>query len=89
MGDALKEKNHHKKDYGQYIKQGKDDYVEQYSTQVLSNLNKKSKFEQMKFIKVKRSKNMDIKSKMLKEYSDPVKGSNYRNIDLERIEKEQ
>jgi hypothetical protein len=43
----------------------------------------------MKFIKVKRSKNMDIKSKMLKEYSDPVKGNNFRNIDLERIEKEQ
>lgn len=32
---------------------------------------------------------MDIKSKMLKEYADPVKGRNYRNIDLERIEKEQ
>ncbi len=43
----------------------------------------------MKFIKVKGSKNMDIKSKMLKEYADPVKGKNYRNIDLERIEKEQ
>ena len=43
----------------------------------------------MKFIKVKGSKNMDIKSKMLREYADPVKGRNYRNIDLERIEKEQ
>ena len=42
----------------------------------------------MKFIKVKGSKNMDIKSKMLKEYADPVKGMNYRNIDLDRIEKE-
>jgi hypothetical protein len=36
----------------------------------------------MKFIKIKNSKNTDIKSKILKDYSDPEKGKIYKNIDL-------
>jgi len=42
----------------------------------------------MKFTKQKPTTKMDIKSQMLKDYCDPVKGLQFKNIDMERIEKE-
>ena len=47
---------------------------------------KSSKFERMKFIKMKASEKQDIKSQMLRDYLDPDEGQKYKNIDEKQIE---
>lgn len=42
----------------------------------------------MNFMKIKPSKNIDLKAKMLKDFLSPTRGSQYKDIDLERIELE-
>lgn len=42
----------------------------------------------MKFSKQKPSSHIDIKSQMIKDYLDPAKGLQFKNIDLKRIELE-
>ena len=59
-----------------------NNYLERYNNRILEELGKKSQSMQMNNIRIKPSKKIDFKSKLLKEYNDPLKGEQYRNVDL-------
>ena len=61
--------------------------MEKYTTQIMDSLEKNSKFEQMQFMKIKPSKNLDLKAKMLKDYQGAT-GDQFKNIDIQRVELE-
>lgn len=67
------------------IKNTADNYLERYTTQILDSMEKNQKFELMQFMKIKPSTNLDLKSKILKEYSLPGKGDQFKKIDTDRV----
>lgn len=72
----------------EYLKQGKDNYMEHYRAHMLERLNEQSKQEKMAFLKTRASAKVDVKTNLLRDYLDPVKGKQYKDIDLARIELE-
>ena len=88
--DAENEMDHQRKNLDNFIKKETGNYLERYSAQIMDSLEKQSKQEQMKFVKTKAKKSLDLKSQMLKEFMSPDKGNQYKfkNIDLERVELE-
>ena len=76
----------HEIDHG--MKNTADNYLERYTTQILDSMHKNQKFELMQFMKIKPSTNLDLKSKILKEYNIPDKGGQFKNIDSARMQLE-
>jgi hypothetical protein len=54
----------------------------------MDSMEKKQKIELMQFMKIKPSTNLDLKSKILKEYNLPDKGEQFKNIDQKKMELE-
>ena len=69
------------------LKKDGDEYLEKYTAYIMDSMQKNQKFEKMQFMKIKPSKNLDLKAKMLKDYQGE-NGDQFKNIDMERVELE-
>ena len=83
--DVIVEK---KNDISDFCKKGTDHCIEKYSAHILDSLEKYSKLELMKYIKIKPAVDNDMKSKIIKEYLDPEKRKTYKDIDRNKINEE-
>jgi hypothetical protein len=74
-----------KQNISKYCTKGADHTLEKYSAQILDSLEKYSKFELMKYIKIKPAVDNDMKAKIIREYLDPEKRKTYKDIDRAKI----
>jgi hypothetical protein len=72
----------------QYLRHGTDDTIERYSGHILDSLEKFSKLELMKDIRIKPTKELDRKHRLIKEYMKSEVNDQYKKIDLAQIELE-
>lgn len=55
---------------------------------MLQHLNQGSQHERMKQMKIKGSRNENMKAEIMRDYMDEGKGSKFKNLDLKKVEKE-
>lgn len=70
------------------LKKSENSYLERYSDQIMQQMKKHSKSMQINNIRIKPSKKIDLKTKMILQYAHPEKGRQYKDLDAHKIQLE-